>query len=111
MVRVPKDATLKRYGLTLSEWEGIWRRQGEVCPICKKSPPTGNAHIDHAHVKRWKEMKPEERKRYVRGVICAFCNMRVITKAINLEKARNLVVYLEEYEKRYEMDVVQKLHD
>jgi hypothetical protein len=110
-IKVPKTTTLKRYGLSLPEWEEIWRRQGNVCPICKKSPPTGNVHIDHYHSKGFKKMKPDEKKTFVRGILCSYCNLRVITRAMNLFKAKNLVVYLEDFERRHEVDVVQKLHD
>jgi len=45
-------------------------------------------------------MKPEERRKWVRGIVCAYDNQRVLVKGINLEKAKNIVKYLEDFEER-----------
>jgi len=100
ILKPPSAATLKKYGLTEADWIYIWEWQGRVCPICKKVPPTGNTHIDHYHQKGWKKMKPEERRKWVRGIVCAYDNQRVLVKGINLEKAKNIVKYLEDFEER-----------
>ena len=98
-IKPPSAATLKKYGLTAAEWMYIWEYQGSVCAVCKKSPPTGNVHIDHDHAKNWKKLKPEVRKTHVRGILCANCNWKVIAN-VNLFKARNIVKYLEDFEER-----------
>lgn len=101
-VKPPSATTLKKYGLSEADWVYLWEFQGSVCPICKKVPPNGNLHVDHYHQKGFKKMKPEDKKRQVRGILCAYCNQRVLVKGINLEKARNIVKYLEDFEKRKE---------
>lgn len=95
MVRAPKPATLARYGLTEAEWRGILEAQGGVCFVCQKLPPSGRLCTDHEHVKGWKKKPPEERKRYVRGILCWVCNHYYLGRGITVAKARRVVEYLE----------------
>jgi hypothetical protein len=100
MIRIPSKATLKKYGLSEQEWTDILHNQGDVCPICKKVPSTGRWVTDHFHVKGFKKMKPEDKKKYVRGVTCWFCNRNYLAKGITIEKAENIVKYLKAHESR-----------
>jgi len=93
----PTQATLNKYGLSREEFRTILSHQGGVCPICEKVPSTGRWVIDHQHVKNWKKLPPENRKKYVRGVTCWFCNRNYLAKAMNERKAQNIIIYLEEY--------------
>ena len=94
---IPSDTTLKKYGLSKLEWQArlVWQRG--VCAICKKLPKTGRLCIDHEHVKGWKKMPPEERKKYVRGLLCWVCNHYYCGRGITIDKAENLVRYLGDY--------------
>lgn len=78
----------------------MWLLQGEVCAVCKKFPKTENTHIDHEHVKSFKNMPPEEKRKYVRGITCWYCNRWVLARGLTLEKSRNVVKYLEDYQER-----------
>ena len=100
MLKVPSQATLKKYGLTEEKWLAIAASQGNVCAICKKEPSSGRLNTDHEHVKNWKKMPAEQRALYVRGLLCYICNFRVLTRGMTLEKAQNAVTYLENYAKR-----------
>lgn len=95
---VPKLPTLKKYGLNLEDWEKIAVAQSRVCYICQRLPDVGRLAIDHEHVRGWKKMPPEKRKLYVRGLLCTYCNFRLLSKGITLAKARRIAKYLEEYE-------------
>lgn len=95
---VPKPATLKRYGLTLEEWEAILERQGGLCAICETLPKSGRLHIEHQHVKGWKKMPPNERKKWVRGLACFRCNTEYLGRSITVARARNVVSYLEAFD-------------
>ena len=94
MVKQPSKQTLQKYGLPLDEWRVLLEKQNGVCYICQKVPKTERLCIDHFHIKGFKKMKPEQKKLYVRGLLCNYCNLRVASKAINLEKAIRLVAYL-----------------
>jgi hypothetical protein len=96
----PKKATLKRYGLKLEEWQALLIRQGGVCAICQKVPPNQRLCTDHEHAKGWKKMPPERRKLYVRGLLCAYCNLRLLRKGWTLIKLERAVEYVKRYEQR-----------
>lgn len=105
-IAIPTAPTLKRYGLTEDEWLDILANQGWECPIMKQIPApsasTGKSHfvVDHEHVRGWKRMAPEQRKKHVRGIISRFANGKLIQRGMTLERARRVVEYLEEYEWR-----------
>lgn len=96
----PSDATLKKYGLSVDEWRKMAEDQGGACFVCKKTPSTGRLCIDHEHVKGWKKMPPDKRKLYVRGLLCWVCNHYYVGRGIDVQKAQNVVLYLQEYTKR-----------
>lgn len=100
MIKAPTKATVKKYGMTVEEWWEILEAQGRVCSICKKEPTTGRLCVDHEHLPLWKKKPPQERKMAIRGILCWYCNSRLVGKGVTLEKARNIVKYLEDYEKR-----------
>jgi hypothetical protein len=100
MIKPPTKATVKKYGLTIEEWFEMLEIQGGVCAICKKEPSTGRICVDHEHVALWKKKSPAERKIYARGLLCWYCNSRLVGKGVTLEKARNIVKYLENYQNK-----------
>jgi hypothetical protein len=93
----PSEATLKKYGLSEEEWRVILEAQGGTCFVCKLVPTKGRLCIDHEHVKGWKKMPPEKRKLYVRGLLCWVCNHYYLGRGINISKAKNVAVYLENF--------------
>jgi hypothetical protein len=100
-LKPPSKQTLKKYGLSLDDWTAILDRQGWCCAICKKVPSTGRTIIEHEHCKGWKRMPPDQRKRYVRGVTCWTCNTQYLGRGITIEKARNVVAFLEAHGRRF----------
>jgi hypothetical protein len=81
-----KDKRLmKTYGISYLEWVNMYEEQLGVCWICKTLPPSGRLSVDHIHVKGFKSMVPEEKKKHVRGLLCFLCN----TGLKNLEKTNN----------------------
>ena len=100
--RPPSKGTLRKYGLSTEQWLAILAGQGWVCAVCKRVPPSGRWVTDHFHHQNrtWKKMTAEQRRREVRGIICAFCNSHVVGRFMTLSKAKNVVVYLEGFEAR-----------
>lgn len=96
----PSKQTLEKYGLSLKEWKKLAESQNNLCFVCKQPPKKGRLCIDHFHAKNWKKKPPEERKKYVRGLLCWYCNFKLLPRGINLEKARNIVKYLEQFENK-----------
>lgn len=111
----PAKSTLKRYGLTEAEFDAILDRQGGVCPICGRVPgrskKTGRIRwaTDHDHVRGWKDMPPEKRKHYVRGITCWVCNRWYLSRGITAEKAANIAKYLIDYANRFVSHIEQEV--
>lgn len=59
---IRKNQLLKKYGVTVEEYETIRESQGGGCALCGATP-AGNLHVDHDH----------ETGR-VRGLLCRPCN-------------------------------------
>lgn len=95
-IHLPTIATLRQYGLSPAEWSAIFRAQGWVCAICRRDN-SKKWVTDHEHVAGWKKMRPTERRRYVRGIICSFCNSHVVGRFVTLAKAERVVEYLRAY--------------
>jgi hypothetical protein len=93
----PSAPTLKKYGLSLAEWEAIAESQGRCCYVCKQVPKSGRLHIDHDHVKKWKSLPPETRKTAVRGLLCFRCNTTYCGRSITIERSQNVTRYLERF--------------
>jgi hypothetical protein len=89
----PTQKTLRRYGLNLADWEKLASTQGHVCAICGKLPKSGRLHIDHQHVKGWAKLPPDQRKRFVRGLICFRCNNYAVA-GNDLASAEAVVRYI-----------------
>lgn len=101
----PTKQTLAKYGLSLEEWLVMADAQGHVCYICQLEPVKGRLALDHEHVKFWKKLAPEHRKLFVRGLLCFFCNFRILGRGMTLEKAKRVVSYLEQYSLRRPAEV------
>ena len=102
-LKIPKQVTLDKYGLSEGEWGELWCKHDGRCHVCGKpesEESTRAMHTDHEHVKGWKKMPPEERKLYIRGLLCYMCNRFRVTRGTTLESAMGLVRYLEDYENR-----------
>lgn len=95
---VPRPATLKKYGLSEKEWIDLYLTNSGNCPICER--PMEKPVIDHIHVRNWRRMSGDQRKKYVRGVCCNYCNRRRLARGMTLEIAKNIVEYLEKFERR-----------
>lgn len=55
---------VRKYGLTLEQYDFLWKLQGERCGLCGREEPRGrNWSIDHDHASG-----------RVRGILCSPCN-------------------------------------
>lgn len=95
----PRPETLKKYGLTLADFNELYNLQGGKCPICEKTLEK-RICIDHNHIRGWSKMTPENRKKHVRGLVDWFCNHYYLGRSITAQKAKNVVAYLEAFEAR-----------
>lgn len=100
--RVPSRQTLAKYGLTRELWDEILNRQAGVCGVCGTVPASGTLHIEHEHVRGFKTMPPDQRRRYVRGLACWFCNGNLLRRGVTPAKLRAAADFLESYAQRKE---------
>lgn len=93
----------KTYGITLIEWTEIFLNQGKVCACCKKLHP--RMCVDHIHVKGYKKMPPEEKKKYVRGICCFMCNtgFKSFEKTLDGKRNRQQLEGTYEYFKQFKL--------
>jgi hypothetical protein len=98
--QIPSKATLDKYGLSSQEWESILHSQGDVCAICKKESKTGRYVTDHPHVKGYKKLPPEQRKKFVRGILCWWDNKQIVGRGVTIEKLQNAIDYLKKAEEK-----------
>ena len=95
----PTNGTLRKYGLTIEAWRDICARQDWRCPVCAEPFGTRKLAIDHAHVRRYKKLRPEEKRRHVRGVLHSHCN-RYVRGWLTLARATAILAYLTDYKRR-----------
>jgi hypothetical protein len=77
--------TIRRYGLTVAEYDEMLAHQDGGCAICHSEDPRGrNWSIDHCH----------ETGR-VRGLLCSLCNLGLGCFADKPERLLQAVAYLE----------------
>jgi hypothetical protein len=75
---------IRNYGITLADYQKMLDYQGGVCYVCEKEPKAGKNHtVDHDHTTR-----------LIRGVLCAWCNLRLIGKWRNGELLMRGAEYL-----------------
>lgn len=104
-LQVPKLATVKKYGLSLEDWQALADAQGGVCYVCEKLTSTGRLCIDHEHVKNWKKLPPEQRKLFVRGLLCFRCNTTFVGRGVTIQRAERVAAYLRAYAQRRPAEV------
>lgn len=97
-IKVPTARTLAKYGIDSRTWLELLALQGWACPICTRRYTNWN--VDHEHVPGWKGMPPEEKRRYVRGVLCIRCNWKFVHSTIPADMAQRIATYLANYEAR-----------
>jgi len=104
-MRLPTKATLKKYGLTEDEWIVLYNKNGGLCYICNV-PFDGSdrgekprlACVDHDHVKGFKAMSSDEKKKHIRGMLCSQCNRLLAQKSNTTKKLYKAIEYLERFE-------------
>lgn len=84
-----RDAHLRKtFNITLAEFNAILEFQGGCCAICKRKPKAGETFVvDHEH-----DGGPQGP---VRGILCNYCNVRILGRLKSAEKARNMASYLD----------------
>jgi len=89
--------------MNLKDWENLYESQGGKCVICDRNfDEKIRPCIDHLHVKGYKKLSFEKRKKWVRGLLCLYCNRRLVPKGMTANRAYNIYKYLKEFDEKSE---------
>jgi hypothetical protein len=94
-----RNITLRNsFGITLDEYNEMFEARNGCCEICGRhqSHFTKALNVDHFHAKGYSKMKPDQRKRFIRGLLCGFCNRGFYKE--NPETLRKAAEYFERFE-------------
>lgn len=72
------------FNLTPAEYADILEAQGGGCAVCGRKPGDVQLPVDHDH-----------RSGFVRGILCTFCNLRVVAKHTDPKLLYRAAEYLE----------------
>lgn len=79
---------LKKYGITLEDYERLWKEQDGKCPICGVAlDSVWQVDIDHDH-----------KTNKVRGILCNPCNLMIGHAKDNTEVMQSGIAYLVRHE-------------
>lgn len=73
----------KLYGITIAEYDALWKSQGEGCAICGRSQQTRRFPVDHDH-----------ETGAVRGILCDQCNLGLGHANDSISTLEAMVAYL-----------------
>lgn len=96
---IPTSPTLKKYGLSLEDWIKLFNKNNGCCHICGR-PFVTRTNIDHEHVRGFKKMTPEQRRQYVRGLLCPTCNRFIVMRGMTSERLFSAWKYMRAWEVR-----------
>jgi hypothetical protein len=81
-----RKRTLKKYGMSVEDYEQRLLEQGGVCQICSKNNDSQRLAVDHCHING-----------RVRGLLCHRCNRALGYLGDNKELLLKCVAYLDHY--------------
>jgi hypothetical protein len=76
------------------EWQAMYDKQMVRCSICGREIPIGLMKVDHYHVEGYDAMPPEEKRKYVRELLCSNCNTGIGMFAKDAATLGNAIDYL-----------------
>ena len=102
-MRVRDKYLLKKYGISLIEYEDLLEAQGGACAICKRPPLKNRLSVDHLHTKDKKGKQVRGDKSTVRGLCCMFCNHKILgaIERRNVVKPYDVLLGVIEYFNKY----------
>ena len=77
-------AYLRRYGITVEQYQDILQKQDGICAICKNPPNKNALAVDHCHITG-----------KIRGLLCPSCNSGIGKLRDSPEMLRKAIEYLE----------------
>ena len=86
-----REVKLRKYGITIEQFDIMMTLQNGVCALCKRPPKTYRLNIDHDHVTG-----------RVRGLLCYRCNKFLVIRRHTASILRKAADYVEsDFDGRY----------
>jgi hypothetical protein len=83
-----KSHLKRKYGMTVEEYDEMFRSQGGVCAICGAEPTPGiSLHVDHCH-----------ETGAIRGLCCFRCNNALGDFGHGIDRLRGAITYLDRHD-------------
>lgn len=77
---------LRTYGITQRQYNKLLKKQDHKCAVCfKEHTEAKKLHVDHNH-----------KTREIRGLLCAYCNHRLVGRHRDGELLRRIAFYIEQ---------------
>lgn len=78
---------IRTYGITQADYDKILESQGGRCAVCMRSAEefSKNLAVDHCHKEPF----------IIRGILCTYCNHRLVGRHTDPELLRRIADYLE----------------
>lgn len=92
-----KSILYQKYGVTVEDYDEILKSQNGVCYICGSEPKLRRLAVDHEHIKGYSKLDPIDKRKYVRGLLCHFCNRFYMGGKPTVEKFKKCIQYIEKY--------------
>lgn len=87
---------LKKYGITLDEYDKLFEKQSGLCSICKL-PETNNKKLSVDHDHNCCSDNAKSCGKCIRGLLCNNCNNMLGRAKDNIQILSNAILYLKEY--------------
>jgi len=68
----------RTYGLTPDDVAQMYADQNGECATCPSQLSEKKWVVDHKHVPKFKKLSPQEKRKLVRGLVCTWCNWKVL---------------------------------
>ena len=70
-----KSAKLRcYYGISLEGKKKMYEDQNKCCDSCNRPYSIDELQVDHKHIPGYKQLDAEEKRKYVRSLLCRACN-------------------------------------
>ncbi len=80
----------RTYGLTPLDVAVMYLEQEGRCALCPCELSEKRWVVDHKHVPKYKKLPTEEKRKLVRGLLCTYCNWKVLGQIERAGRYRTL---------------------
>jgi|WetSurSiteA1Bulk_404760.scaffolds.fasta_scaffold00089_5 hypothetical protein len=97
---INKSKLIKLFGITIDEYYHMFDSQNGRCAVCGRpqSECSRAFAVDHIHIDGYEKFSIQEKRKYVRGLLCVSCNTALGKLQDDPEILQNAIDYLLSYQ-------------